>query len=79
VARFGAGQKQAILVPRKSIVERGQLTGVFAVDDNGIARLRLVKTGKSYGDRVEILSGLGEGERIVVDGVANVNDGSRVQ
>jgi multidrug efflux pump subunit AcrA (membrane-fusion protein) len=79
VARFGAGQKQAILVPRKSIVERGQLTGVFAVDSGGIARLRLVKAGKSYGDKVEILSGLGEGERIVTDGVANVNDGSRVQ
>ncbi len=79
VARFTTGQKQAILVPRKSVVHRGQLTGVFAVDSNGVARLRLIKTGKSYGDKVEILSGLGEGERIVVEGVANVNDGSRVQ
>jgi multidrug efflux pump subunit AcrA (membrane-fusion protein) len=79
VARFMTGQKQVILVPRKSVVQRGQLTGVFAVDSNGIARLRLIKPGKSYGDRVEVLSGIGEGERIVVDGVANVNDGSRVQ
>jgi multidrug efflux pump subunit AcrA (membrane-fusion protein) len=78
-ARFISGQKQAILVPHTSVVQRGQLTGVFAVDDKGISRLRLVKTGKSYGDRVEILSGLNEGERIVIDGAANVNDGSRVQ
>jgi RND family efflux transporter MFP subunit len=79
VARFATGQRQAILVPRKSVVQRGQLTSVFAVDSSGIARLRLIKTGKSYSDKVEILSGLGEGERIVVDGVASVNDGSRVQ
>lgn len=79
VAQFGVGQRQAILVPQKSVVQRGQLIGVFAADSNGIARLRLIKTGKSYGDKIEILSGLSEGERIVVDGVANVNDGSRVQ
>lgn len=78
-ARFITGQKQAILVPQKSVVQRGQLTGVFAIDSGGIARLRLVKTGKSHGDRIEILSGLGEGELIVIDGAANVNDGNRVQ
>ncbi len=41
--------------------------------------MRLVKTGKTYSDRVEVLSGLKEGEQIVVDGVAAVNDGSRVR
>jgi multidrug efflux pump subunit AcrA (membrane-fusion protein) len=49
------------------------------VDQSGIARLRLVKTGKTYADRIEVLSGLKEGEQIVVDGVAVVNDGSRVR
>jgi multidrug efflux pump subunit AcrA (membrane-fusion protein) len=49
------------------------------VDQSGIARMRLVKTGKPYIDRVEVLSGLSEGEQIVVDGVEAVNDGSRVR
>lgn len=79
VARFTSGQRQAMLVPRKAVVERGQLAGVFVVDDAGVARLRLVKTGKSYGENVEVLSGLSDGERIVVDGVANVKDGVKVQ
>ncbi len=78
-ARFTSGQQQALLIPRNAIVERGQLAGVFVVDDAGIARLRLIKTGKSYGESVEALSGLSDGERIVVDGAANVNDGVKVQ
>ncbi len=79
VARFASGQRQAILVPRKAVAQRGQLTGVFVVDDAGVARLRLVKTGKSYGESVEALSGLSDGERIVVDGVASVRDGVKIQ
>ena len=79
VARFASGQKEAILIPQKAVTQRGQLAGVFVVDDAGVARMRLIKTGKSYGESVEALSGLSAGERVVVDGVANVNDGVKVQ
>jgi multidrug efflux pump subunit AcrA (membrane-fusion protein) len=78
-ARFSSGQKQAITIPHRSIIERGQLVSVFVVDDSGIARLRLIKTGKAYGDRVEVLTGLSDGDRIVIDGVEAVSDGSRVE
>jgi multidrug efflux system membrane fusion protein len=78
-ARFITGQMQAMTIPRKAVVESGQLTSVFVVDQSGFARMRLVKTGKTYADRIEVLSGLKEGEQIVVDGVAAVNDGSRVR
>lgn len=78
-ARFSSGHRQAITIPQRAIVERGQLVSVFVVDDSGIARLRLIKTGKAYGDRVEVLTGLSDGERIVIDGVEAVSDGSRVE
>ena len=78
-ARFITGQTQAITIPQKAVVERGQLTSVYVVDQSGTARMRLVKTGKTYGDQVEVLSGLREGEQIVVDGLAAVSDGSRVR
>jgi membrane fusion protein, multidrug efflux system len=78
-ARFVTGQTQAVTIPRNAVVERGQLTSVYVVDQSGLARMRLVKTGKTYGDRVEVLSGLREGEHIVVDAVAAVSDGSRVR
>ena len=79
VARFASGQRQAILIPRKSVTYRGQLAGVFVVDDAGVARLRLIQTGKTYGEKVEALSGLNDGERVVVDGGADVKDGARIQ
>src|SRR5262245_46733023 len=79
VARFASGQRQAILIPQNSVAQRGQLAGVFVVDDTGVARLRLIKTGKIYGESVEALSGLSDGERILVDGVANVRDGVKIQ
>ena len=78
-ASFAAGQKQAITVPLRAVIERGQLVSVFVVDDSGTARVRLIKTGKTYGDRVEVLTGLSEGERIVVDRIDAVIDGSRVE
>jgi multidrug efflux system membrane fusion protein len=78
-ARFITGQTKALTIPIKAVVERGQLTSVYVVDQSGIARMRLVKTGKTYSDRVEVLSGLIEGEQIVVAGVEAVNDGSRVR
>lgn len=78
-ARFLRGQRQAITVPANAIFQRGQLTGVFVVDGANVARLRLIKTGKPYGDRMEVLSGLNDGERIAVDGIAKLNDGVKVQ
>lgn len=78
-ARFITGQMEAVTIPKQAVVERGQLTSVYVVDQSGIAHMRLVKTGKTYGDRIEVLSGLKEGEQIVVDGVTAVNDGSRVR
>ncbi|MFN0084030.1 MAG: efflux RND transporter periplasmic adaptor subunit, partial [Blastocatellia bacterium] len=77
-ARFPSGQRRALLIPVAALVERGQLTGVYAVDSAGIARLRLVTAGKREGERIEILSGLNEGERIVVDSKALPREGSQV-
>ncbi len=67
--------RQALLVPRAAVVERGQLTGLYAVDSRGIVTYRLVRTGKEYGGDVEILSGLKPNEHIIVQGVDKAVDG----
>jgi multidrug efflux pump subunit AcrA (membrane-fusion protein) len=77
-ARFAGGERLATLVPGGAVHERGQLQQVFVVDASNVARLRLVTTGRVRGDRVEVLSGLGEGDRIVVDGAGRLTDGTRV-
>lgn len=78
-ARFTAGERKALLVPAGALLERGQLTGVYVVDGQSVARLRLVTTGQRRGDRVEILSGLNPGEGVVIEGIDRVTDGGRVE
>jgi multidrug efflux pump subunit AcrA (membrane-fusion protein) len=78
-AHFPIGQKQLLKVPQKAILQSGQLVGVFTVDSSNTLRLRLIKTGKQYGDQMEVLSGLNDGDRIVVEGLERVKEGDRVE
>lgn len=78
-AFFPVGEKEGIAVPRAAVVERGQLFFVWAVDAQKIVRMRLVKPGEAYGDRVEILAGLSAGDRIVVGGMEKVVDGAIIE
>jgi multidrug efflux pump subunit AcrA (membrane-fusion protein) len=78
-ARFPIGQKQILKVPLKAVLQRGQLVSVFIVDTSQVLSLRLIKTGKQYGDQLEVLSGLNDGDRIVVDGIERVREGDRVE
>ncbi len=73
------GRKEILLIPQGAVVEKGQLTGVYAVDDRGIMTYRLIKRGRPYGEKVEVLSGLKTGERIAVEGVEKAIDGGRVK
>jgi RND family efflux transporter MFP subunit len=76
---FSRGARQALLVPATSVVERGQLIGLFVVDADGHARLRWVRLGKPVADRVEVLSGLAPGDRFVVSPPPTFADGTPVQ
>jgi RND family efflux transporter MFP subunit len=64
-AHFPRGSRSALLIPQKTIVERGQLRGVFVIDANQIAQLRYVTLGKLSGEQVEVLSGLQQGEKLI--------------
>ncbi len=78
-ARFPIGQKQLLKVPQKAILQSGQLVSVFIVDSSNVLHVRLIKTGKKYGDEWEVLSGINDGDRVVVEGMERVKEGDRVQ
>jgi RND family efflux transporter MFP subunit len=65
-ARFPRGERSALLIPRTSLVERGQLQGIYVLDANQIAGLRYLALGRSAGEQIEVLSGLQDGEKLVV-------------
>jgi len=72
------GEDHLPRVPVASVIARGQMEIVF-VATNGIAQLRLVKTGKRIGDEIELLSGVEAGERVVVEGAPELRDGQAVR
>jgi hypothetical protein len=78
-ARFVSGARNVLSVPQKAITQNGQLVSVFVVDQSGTARMRLIKTGEKIGERMEVLSGLNDGEQIVSEVFAQLKDGARVR
>jgi multidrug efflux pump subunit AcrA (membrane-fusion protein) len=78
-AGISVGAEQALMAPDSAIVRHGQLTGVFLIDENHIARFRLVRIGRAIGDQVEILSGLTDGDRIISRPDHMIVDGVKVE
>lgn len=78
-ANFPVGEEPRLAVPRGAVIEHGELQGVYVVNAQGTVEYRLVKTGKDLGERVEILSGLAEGERVVTSQDSRLRDGVRVE
>ncbi|HUW54023.1 MAG TPA: efflux RND transporter periplasmic adaptor subunit [Rhodanobacter sp.] len=66
---FATGQTQRLLVPASALVQRGEILGVYVLGQHGVM-LRQLRTGHRYGGQVEVLAGLGDGERIATDPVA---------
>mgnify|MGYP000870168671 CR=1 FL=1 len=62
--------KASVTVPLKSVLRRGEMTGVYVPDAQGRPLLRQVRLGPVAGDRVEILSGVAPGEAVVLDPLA---------
>jgi multidrug efflux pump subunit AcrA (membrane-fusion protein) len=60
-----AGERTRLLIPSPAVSHLGQLQFVTAVDDDGRTSRRLVTTGRERDGRVEVLSGLAAGERVL--------------
>jgi RND family efflux transporter MFP subunit len=69
------GQEEVLLIPARAVRNVGQLQLVDVVADSRVAR-RSIRTGRSLGDDVEVLSGLREGERVVVPGTPATQEAS---
>jgi RND family efflux transporter MFP subunit len=71
--------RQALCIPPGSIVRNGQLEGVYVIEADSMARLRLLKLGETTSAGIDVLSGLSGGEVYVVQGIERLQDGSRVE
>jgi RND family efflux transporter MFP subunit len=64
---FKTGSRKVLSIPDISTVNRGEVIGVYLFDENGSIHLQQIRTGRSMDGRVEVLSGLKEGDRIAAD------------
>mgnify|MGYP001815713042 FL=1 len=66
---FVVGETKRLLVPADAVVRRSELSAVYVASDKQVS-LRQVRLGRRYGESIEVLAGLSEGEFVAVDPVA---------
>lgn len=71
-------QPRALTVPQSAILRRDNQTFVFVVHDER-AQMRRIETGIESDGRVELVSGVAAGERVVTRGQNLLEDGSPVR
>ncbi len=69
----------ALTVPRNAVVDSEGRRGVFLIDDGNVARFNVVRTGLQDGEKVEIIEGLNDGQRVITTGAIALRNGDRVQ
>ena len=68
---------KALMIPRDAIVSSVKDPSVYLVKGN-IARLVKITTGRSFNSNLEVVAGLGVGDKVVTNGQINLTDGSKV-
>lgn len=67
-----------VLVPQEALVKRGQLTGIYTVSQSNTALLRWLRLGRTFGDNVEVLSGLAADENYIISSEAKLYNGAKL-
>ncbi|MBI1260909.1 MAG: efflux RND transporter periplasmic adaptor subunit [Rhizobiales bacterium] len=71
--------RNSIVIPEESIIaSKSGNSAVFVVGDDLVAHMREVKLGERLPGRVEVLSGLEAGERVIFSGQLKVRDGGKM-
>jgi hypothetical protein len=83
--RFSVGDSSAVIwIPRRALQREFELDYVFALEGDSsapVARRRRVKTRPVpfHPGLIEVIEGLGDGERVAVSGVRELREGQRVR
>ena len=67
-----------VVVPESALIHQGQLTGIYTIGNKDIAILRWLRIGKTYGNQVEVLSGLSANEQYILSAEGKLYNGAKV-
>lgn len=73
-----SAKSELVLVPKGVIVTNGQLSGVYTVSQTNTALLRWVRLGRTFGNQVEVISGLNADEAYIVSAEGKLFNGAKV-
>lgn len=71
-------QPDRVLVPENALVKQGQLTGIYTIGEGNSAILRWLRIGKTFGNQVEIISGLSSDEQYIISAEGKLYNGAIV-
>lgn len=71
--------RDALVINRRALIPETEVSEVFIIDDSMVVHRRQLKIGITQGDTLEVLSGLREGERVVLVGQESLNEGAPVK
>jgi|SRR5690606_17722697 RND family efflux transporter, MFP subunit len=72
-------QQPAILIPRGAFIGGVNSNRIYVLNKDTTAVTRQVVAGRIFGEEVEILKGLEEGETVITSGQINLSEGAKVQ
>ncbi|WP_158977853.1 efflux RND transporter periplasmic adaptor subunit [Cellulophaga sp. L1A9] len=67
-----------VLIPTDVIITNGQLSGVYTVSQSNTAMLRWLRLGRTFGNQVEVLSGLNSDEAYIVSADGKLFNGAKI-
>ena len=71
-------KSEMVLIPTEALVKNGQLSGVYTVSQSNTALLRWLRLGRTYGDKVEVLSGLSASESYIISADGKLFNGAKI-
>lgn len=69
---------EMVLLPNNVIVTNGQLSGIYTVSESNTAILRWLRLGRTFGNQVEVLSGLSSEESYIVSSEGKLFNGIKI-
>jgi RND family efflux transporter MFP subunit len=68
-----------LMIDEDLIIRHGQLSAAYILDSTNTIRLRLIKIGRKSGNQVELLSGIGMGDQLIVSDNTKLHDGQKAE
>jgi len=68
-----------VVVPESALIHQGQLTGIYTIGNKDVAILRWLRIGKTFGNQVEVLSGLAANEQYIISAEGKLYNGAKVK